>query len=100
LLNNIPEIDGLSNRFFRILGKSFVDIITILIEIYWKQKYYSRKFKKIRTVALRKSNKRNYKLFKIWRSIILLNIVGKLIEVTAAKRLRNVAETHILFSDF
>jgi hypothetical protein len=51
-------------------------------------------------VALRKPNKRNYKISKIWRSIVFLNTVGKLIEAAAAKRLYNAAEKYFLFSDF
>jgi hypothetical protein len=100
LPDSTPGIDGLPNRFFRILGKPFVDIMTALIEACWKQGYHPRRFKKARTVALRKPNKRNYGFPKVWKSIALLNTVGKLIEAAIAKRLHNAVETHILFSDF
>jgi hypothetical protein len=42
----------------------------------------------------------NYRFPKVWKSIAFLNIVGKLIEAAAAKRLRDAAEIHILFSNF
>jgi hypothetical protein len=100
LLDSISEIDNLLNYFLRALERLFVDIIIILIEVCWKQEYHSRKFKKTRTVALRKSNKRNYRLSKVWRSIAFLNIIGKLIEAAAAKRLRDAAKTYILFFNF
>ncbi len=61
MLDSAPEIDGLLNRFFQMLGNPFMDIITVLIEVCWKLKYYLRKFKAARTVVLRKSNKRDYK---------------------------------------
>ncbi len=51
----------------------------------------------MRTVALRKSNKRDYKLSNIWKPIALLNIIGKLIETAAAKRLHDATKTYILF---
>ncbi len=52
-----------------------------------------------RIIALRKSNKGDYKLFNIWKSIALLNTIDKLIETITAKRLRDVIKAYILFSN-
>ncbi len=49
-----------------------------------------------RIIALHKPNKGDYRLFNIWRSIALLNTVGKLIKTTTAKRLHDAAEAYIL----
>jgi hypothetical protein len=73
---------------------------TTLIEACWEQGYHPRRFKEARTVALRKSNKGDYKLLKTWRSIAFLNIIGKLIEAAAAKRLRDAAKIYFLFFIF
>jgi len=95
--DSAPGVDGLPNRFLQTLGSPFVDIITVLIEACWELRYHPRRFKATRIIALRKSNKRDYRLFNIWRFIALLNTVGKLIETAAAKRLRDAAEAYILF---
>ncbi|SRR6266536_772246 len=100
MLDSALEINSFLNRFLQALRSPFVDIIIILIEVCWELGYYPRKFKAARTVALHKPNKRDYKLFNTWRFIALLNIIGKLIEATTAKRLRDAAETYILFPDF
>jgi len=62
--------------------------------------YYLRRFKAARIVVLRKSNKGDYGLFKVWRFIALFNTIDKLIETAIAKRLYDAAETYILFSNF
>jgi hypothetical protein len=77
-----------------------VNIIIILIEVYQKLKYYFRKFKKIRTVALRKSNKKIIDFLKFGNRSLFFNIIGKLIETAAAKRLHNATKTYILFLNF
>src|SRR6266536_2013245 len=97
MLDSVLGIDNLLNRFFQILGSPFVDIITVLIEACWELGYYPCKFKTARTVALRKSNKGDYRLFNVWRSIALLNTIDKLIKITTAKRLYNAAKTYVLF---
>src|SRR6266498_1649540 len=74
--------------------------MTVLIEACWELGYHPRRFKAARTVVLRKPNKGDYGLFNVCRPIALLNTVGKLIEAAAAKRLRDAAEAHVLFSDF
>ena len=98
--DSVPKIDNLSNRFFQALKNPFIDIITILIEVCWKLKYYPRRFKAARTIALHKLNKGDYGLFKVWRSIVFFNTINKLIKTTTAKRLRDAAETHTLLFDF
>jgi len=82
------------------LGSPFVDIMMVLIEICWELKYYPRRFKAARTVALYKPNKEDYKLFNIWRSIAFFNTINKLIKAIIAKRLRGAVEAYILFFNY
>ncbi len=45
---------------------------------------------------LRKLGKPDYTDLKAYRPIVLLNILGKVLEVIIAKRIRFLAETHAL----
>ena len=51
------------------------------------------------TICLRKPNKGSYSQAKVWRSIALLNTIGKLMEAIAATRLSELAEKENLLPE-
>ena len=63
-----------------------------------KFEYCSKHFKKSIIVVLRKFNKENYSIFKIYKFIALLNIMNKIMKSIVIIRLNYVIEQHNLLS--
>jgi hypothetical protein len=94
-----PGTDGIPNAFLRALGKPFAEIITELTQVCWRVSYHPARFRKARTVALRKPGKEDYTNPRAWRPIALLNTVGKVIEAVTASQLRRMAEQHAMLPE-
>ena len=58
--------------------------------------YYLLKFKKVKIVNLYKFNKKNYIILKMYKLIILLNILKKVLEKLVALRLIVITEKYNL----
>lgn len=89
-----PGLSRVPNRFLKLLGAPFVTAIARLTEGCWHWEHYPQIFKTARTVALKKARKPNYHAAKAWRSITLLDTIGKLIESMTATTIRQLAEEH------
>ena len=61
--------------------------------------HYLNQFKSLITAILNKLQKPNYSILGVYRPILLLRIVGKLLKRIVAKRLANTAEAHYLLPD-
>jgi len=57
-----------------------------------KKRIQSTHFKKVVTIVLRKSSKKNYLKLFVFRSIALLDTLKKTLELIVSKRLRYVVE--------
>jgi hypothetical protein len=94
-----PGMDGIPNAFLRALGEPFARAIAELTQACWRAAYYPARFRKARTVALRKPGKGDYTNPRAWRPIALLNTVGKVIEAATASQLRRLAEQYTMLPD-
>jgi len=94
------SIDDISNVFLHSLEKPFAEAIAGLTQACWRISYYPARFRKARTVALRKPSKGDYTNPRAWRPIALLNTVGKIIEAITASQLRRLAEQHGMLPDY
>ena len=81
------------------LGDPFNEKIARVLEACWKLGYFPERYKSAKTICLRKPNKGSYSQAKVWRSIALLNIIGKLMEAIAATRLSELAEKENLLPE-
>ena len=81
------------------LEDPFNEKIVRVLEACWKLGYFPERYKSAKIICLRKSNKGSYSQAKVWRSIALLNIIGKLMEAIAATRLSELAEKENLLSE-
>ncbi len=99
------KVDKASDTFKisnRALQVSLMKLTSILISLFNAcviHKYYSKQFKKIQTIVLRKSKKSNYIDSKTYRFIALLNIMSKTLKSIMIKRLSDIAETHFMLSN-
>ena len=91
---NAPGQDGIPNGFLKALGEPFIKTMVTLTQACWDTAYYPIRFRKARTVALRKPGKDSYTQPKAWRPIALLSTVGKVIEAVTARHLRRLAEQY------
>ena len=52
--------------------------------------------KRVRTIVLRKPGKASYKTASLWRLIVLLKTIGKVIEKVIAKRIKEATKARNL----
>ena len=87
LSNKTFRLDGISNC---ILHLSLSQIFSLLLSLYnqcLRSSIHLRAFKQSVTVALQKSNKENYRVVKIYRSVVLLNTLEKAMKSVMTRRL-------------
>ncbi len=89
-----PGVDGIPNAFLKAMGKPFEQAAAALTQACWDTAHHPLRFRKARTVALRKHEKGDYTTPRAWRPIALLSTVGKIIEAVTAQYLRRIAEQY------
>ncbi len=75
--DNAFESNDILNRVLKLLIEKLLSTLTSLFRVCVEQNYHSRCFKKTNIIIFKKSNKNNYTNFKIYKFIILLNIINK-----------------------
>ena len=86
-------INEIINKTLRQLVRVVVEQIHFFFDKCIKKKIQSSHFKKIFTIMLRKSKKKNYLKSSSYRSIVLLNTLSKMLESIVFERIRYVVET-------
>ena len=94
----ISENDDIINRVLKWSN----DIITFhlqrIFNVSLNQEYCSKHFRKSITIALRKSQKKFYSLVSSYRSIVLLNIISKIMKFILIRRINFLAKNYNLLS--
>ena len=87
--DSTPESDKLSWRYFKIIVKNWLCLNNVIniANAYIDLGYQLSHFKMSTSVIIPKSNKALYDTPKLFRPIILLNILGKLIKKAISKKL-------------
>ena len=98
-LNKTFEINEIINKTLRQFARVVVEQIHSFFDKCIKKKIQSSHFKKIFTIMLRKSKKKNYLKFSLYKSIALLNTLNKMLKSIVFKRIRYVVETLKTFSN-
>ncbi len=91
-----PGVDGMPNRFLRLIAGELITKFRHLFQACVKLGYHPREFKKANTIVLRKPKKDDYSEPKSYRPIALLSTLGKALETVVAKRLSDCAENNNL----
>ena len=96
----MPEPDRIPNKIWHKLFNIpiFLEKITILFNTSVKTRHNSRYFQTSTTVALRKAAPRDYRLPKLYRPVVLLNTLGKILELIIAIQIAWTLEKYKLFS--
>ena len=93
-MNKVSSLDEISNRIFQVYIDQFTSVLTHLFFVCLILEYHFQTFRKTRTLTLRKSNKLDYSSFKIYRSIILFNIMNKTLESIITRRITYLIERY------
>ena len=91
-----PGSNKVPNRFLRVINATFSEQIKHLFQACFTLGYYLRRFKEANTIILKKPKKPDYIEPKVYRLIVLLNILGKAFEAVIVVRLRDCTKANSL----
>jgi hypothetical protein len=93
--------DNIPTGLLKACGKPLYKTLAALVTSSFNAAYFPRRFKIAKVTVLLKPNKTIAEKATLgaWRSILLLNIVGKVVEAAFARRITNVAEAKHLLPD-
>ena len=91
--NKTFKINKIINKMLRQFVRVVVKQIRFLFNKCIKKKIQSSHFKKIFTIMLRKSKKKNYLKFSSYKLIALLNALNKMLKLIVFERIQYVVET-------
>ena len=91
--NKTSKINKIINKTLRQFARIIIKQIYFLFDKCIKENIQSSHFKKVFTIMLRKSNKKNYTKLLLYKSIALLNTLNKMLKLIMSKRFRYVVET-------
>ena len=92
MLNKISRHTKYINKIMRRLVNNTSKQICSLFEKCLQKKIQSTQFKSVITIAMQKSDKKNYFNAKIYKSIVLFNTLSKILKFIIFKRLQNIVE--------
>ena len=95
-INKTANWNEVSNKILQFFFETLIDVLTSLYQICVNIKYHSITFKKINTMIFKKSNKKNYIIFKTYKSITLLNTFNKTLKLTITKKTIYLTQQHRL----
>ncbi len=87
VFDKISSLDEIINKLLKIYAFIMMQLLTSLFIVCIQQTYYSKTFKKINIITLKKVDKRNYTISKTYRLIALLNIIEKILKFIMNKKI-------------
>ena len=97
--NKVLKINEIINKTLRQLARVIIEQICFFFDRCIKENIQSSHFKKVFTIMLRKSEKKNYTKSLLYRSIALLNTLNKMLKLIVSKCFRYVVEALNTFSN-
>ena len=91
--NKTFKINEIINKALRQFIRVIIEQICFLFDRCIKEEIQSLHFKKIFTIMLRKSKKKNYAKLSSYKSIALLNMLNKMLKSIVFERIQYVVET-------
>jgi hypothetical protein len=97
--DKISNFDEIINKLLKICVFIMMRLLISLFVVCIQQTYHSKTFKKVNIITLKKIDKRDYTISKIYRSIALLNIIEKILKFIMSKKISWITKTHRLLLD-
>jgi len=95
-VNKASEPDRIPNQILHLALPQLLPLLLPLYNLCMEHSHHCEAFRHSVTVVLQKPNKSDYQQAKAYRSVALLNTLGKALESVIARRLSYMAETHQL----
>ena len=95
----MSESNEISNELLKILINTIFSHSVTLFNACVKHDIHFIRYKKIKTIAFRKSEKKDYTKSDTYRFIVLLNMTDKVLKIIMISRLSDLAKRHMLLSD-
>jgi hypothetical protein len=87
VLDKISSLDEFTNKLLKACASIMIKLLISLFETCIQQVYYSKAYKETNTITLKKSEKKNYTISKLYRLITLLNIIDKIMKSIISKKI-------------
>ena len=97
--NSFFDSNDISNKIFKILIDKFLAVFIMFFQIAILFNHYSKCFREIYILTMKKFNKKNYIVTKTYCSIIFFNILNKILKLVIVKRINALIKTHDIFSE-
>jgi hypothetical protein len=98
-LDKISSLDEILFRILRVCFKTLTTILIFLFQSCIELSYHSIVFKMINTITIKKLEKDDYIVLKVYRLIILLNTLSKSLESIINKKIFYLTKTYRLLLD-
>ena len=85
-LNKALKVNEIINKTLRQFARIIIEQICFLFDKCIKKSIQSSHFKKVFTIILRKSEKKNYTKSSLYKSIALLNTLNKMLKLIMSER--------------
>jgi hypothetical protein len=98
----LNKISSFNEIFFRILRACFKTLTIILISLFQsciELNYHLNVFKMINTITIKKLEKNDYIVLKVYRLIILLNTLNKTLKLIMSRKIFYLTKIYRLFLD-
>jgi hypothetical protein len=99
VLDKISNLDEIINKLLKICVFIMMQLLISLYVVCIQQTYHSKAFKKVNIITLKKIDKSDYTISKMYRSIALLNIIEKILKFIMSKKISWITKTHRLLFD-
>jgi hypothetical protein len=99
VFDKISSFDEIINKLFKICVFIMMQLLISLFIVCIQETYHLKTFKKVNIITLKKIDKRNFTISKMYRSIALLNIIEKNFEFIMRKKISWITKTHRLLFD-
>ncbi len=99
VVDKISSFDEIINKLFKICVFIMMQLLISLFIVCIQQTYHLKTFKKVNIITLKKIDKRDYTISKMYRLIALLNIIEKILEFIMSKKISWITKTHRLLLD-
>jgi hypothetical protein len=96
LLDKALKENKIPNHILKVIAKVLTLLLTRIFNLLIQLEYISCAFKKSIIVVLRKPRKDNYFKLKLYRLIVLINTLGKLLDIVLAKRIQYLVEKYYI----
>ena len=97
--DKISKSNDITNKILKTCSQKLISVLTSLFQACVTLEYYLRVFRETHSITLKKSDKSNYSILKIYKFIALLNTLDKTLKTVMTNKITYLAKKFKFFSD-